>query len=64
MAEKVATTHRRKGGVVVKEVVPESLADQCGLEPGDRIVSINDFIIPDSLSFFFNIAMPDLRAMK
>ncbi|MCB1049613.1 MAG: DUF512 domain-containing protein [Acidobacteria bacterium] len=61
MAEKVATTHRRKGGVVVKEVVPESLADQCGLEPGDRIVSINDFIIPDSLSFFFNIAMPDLR---
>ena len=60
MAKKQMTTHRRKGGVVVKEIEPDSLAEACGLQPGDRIWSINSHILPDSLSFTFNIAAPDL----
>lgn len=60
MAKKVETTHRRKGGVQVKTVEPESLADECGLEPGDVIYAINGNVIPDSLSYTFNIGALDL----
>ncbi|CAM2065819.1 DUF512 domain-containing protein [Sulfidibacter corallicola] len=60
MARIAGTTHRRKGGVIIKSVAPESLAEACGLEPGDKIYSINGHVIPDSLSFSFNIAMPEL----
>jgi len=60
MGKKVATTHRRKGGVFVKDVEADSLAFECGIEPGDKIVSINNIIIADSLSYTFNIARPDL----
>ncbi len=60
MGRKTATTHRRRGGVIVKMVEPESLAADCGLEPGDKIWSINGHVIPDSLSFTFNIAHPEL----
>ena len=60
MAKKVTTTHRRRGGVIVKEVQPDSLAFECGIEPGDKIWSINDHVIPDSLSFTFNMATPDM----
>ena len=60
MSQKVATTHRRRGGVVVKAVEEASLASDCGIEPGDKILSINGHVIPDSLSYSFNIAMPDL----
>lgn len=55
MAKKVETTHRRRGGVVVKSVVPESIAAQCGIQQGDTIHSINEIVIPDSLSYSFNI---------
>ena len=54
------TVARRRGGVVVRSVDPDSLAAECGLEPGDKIWSINGHVIPDSLSFQFNIAHPDL----
>jgi len=60
MATKVATTHRRPGGVFVKSVEPDSLADLCGLVPGDKIFSINGTVIPDSLSFAFHIRSPDM----
>jgi putative radical SAM enzyme (TIGR03279 family) len=54
------TTHRRQGGVIIHSVAEGSLAELCGIEPGDRVEAINGFPVPDSLSFFFNIAMPDL----
>lgn len=60
MARIPGTTHRRKGGVVVRSVATDSIADMCGIEPGDTILSINGHVIPDSLSFSFNITMPEL----
>ena len=60
MVKKVATTHRRKGGVYVKSVAPDSLAAECDLEPGDLIYAINGNVIPDSLSFTFQIAAEEL----
>jgi len=54
------TVSRRRGGVIVEAVTPDSLAHACGIEPGDKILAINGIVIPDSLSFQFNIAMPDL----
>jgi len=55
------TVHRKKGGVVVRRVVPQSAADQCGIERGDKILNINGVVIPDSLSFEFNVAYPELE---
>ncbi|CAM2009414.1 DUF512 domain-containing protein [Acanthopleuribacter pedis] len=60
MARIPGTTHRRKGGVVVQSVTTDSIAALCGIEPGDKILSINGHMIPDSLSFSFNITMPEL----
>ena len=60
MAEKIATTHRRKGGVFIQSVTADSPADQCGLQRGDKLFSINGFVIPDSLSYSFHIAQPEL----
>ncbi len=45
---------------MVQAVETESLAAECGIEPGDKIVSINDIVIPDSLSYSFNIKRPDM----
>jgi len=60
MEKTIATTHRRRGGVFIKHVDVESSAAACGLEPGDKIHTINGHVIPDSLSFSFNITMPEL----
>lgn len=60
MAKKAATTHRRRDGVVISAVAAETMAAECGLEPGDTILTINGVAIPDSLSYTFNIAAPDL----
>lgn len=60
MAKKIATVHRRKGGVTVKSVEPDSMAFECGIEPGDVVYSINGNVIPDSLSYSYNIAFPTL----
>lgn len=54
------TVARRRGGVIVDKVFADSLADLCGIESGDKILSINGHVIPDSLSFQFNISMPEL----
>lgn len=59
MSAKVATTHRRRGGVYVKSVAPDSLAARCGIEAGDKIYSINGHVLPDGLSYSFHIGMPD-----
>ncbi|MCB1041914.1 MAG: DUF512 domain-containing protein [Acidobacteria bacterium] len=61
MKKAVATTHRRKGGVVIRQVTESSLAASCGLEAGDTIYAINEQVIPDSLSYQFNIAFPQLN---
>ena len=29
-------------GHIIKEVLPDSIADELELEPGDRVISIND----------------------
>ena len=60
MPKIAGTTHRRSGGVLVKSIQAESMAEACDIEPGDTIFSINGNVIPDSLSFTFNIASPDL----
>lgn len=60
MARIAETVARRRGGVIVKSVTPDSLADACGIEPEDKIWSINGLVIPDSLSFQFNVAAEDM----
>jgi len=60
MALEVETTHRRRGGVVVEAVAPDSTAAACDIEPGDTIYSINDVVLPDSMSYTFHIRRPDL----
>ena len=54
------TVSRRRGGVIVETVFKDSLAEACGIEAGDKIYAINERVIPDSLSFQFNISMPEL----
>src|SRR5215469_14468510 len=44
----------------VREVVPESLADQIGLQPGDLIQTINTRPIRDLIDYRFAIADEDL----
>ncbi len=44
----------------VREVVPDSLADQIGLQPGDLIQTINDRPIRDLIDYRFAIADEDL----
>ena len=60
MEKKIATTHRRRGGVIIKQIAEASTAAECGLEPGDKILAIDGNTIPDSLSFSFNITKPEL----
>jgi putative radical SAM enzyme (TIGR03279 family) len=40
-------------GLVVKEVIPESLASEAGLRPGDRILSINGHPLRDLIDLDF-----------
>ena len=54
------TISRRKGGVWVESVEADSLAEACGIEAGDKIWSINGYVLPDSLSFQFNMGADDL----
>lgn len=48
-----AVTQLRRAGVIINEVEPDSLADELGLEPGDRIVRVNGRAIRDYLDFRF-----------
>ncbi|MTI79328.1 MAG: DUF512 domain-containing protein [Firmicutes bacterium] len=40
-------------GLVVNSVVPDSIADELGIEPGDRIIEINDHKLQDILDYQF-----------
>jgi putative radical SAM enzyme (TIGR03279 family) len=51
-----AVTQLRRPGVLIAEVAPESLADELGLETGDRIVRVNGRVVRDYLDFRFQTA--------
>ena len=45
---------------IVKEVVPGSIAEECGFEPGDKLLSINGTEIEDTFDYQFLIADEEL----
>lgn len=51
-----AVTQLRRAGVIITEVAPESLAEELGLETGDRIVKVNGRSVRDYLDFRFQTA--------
>ncbi len=51
-----AVTQLRRAGVIITEITPESLAEELGLETGDRIVKINGRNVRDYLDFRFQTA--------
>jgi putative radical SAM enzyme (TIGR03279 family) len=48
-----AVTQLRRAGVIITEITPESLAEELGLEKGDRITKVNGRSIRDYLDFRF-----------
>jgi putative radical SAM enzyme (TIGR03279 family) len=48
-----AVTQLRRAGVIITEITPESLADELGLETGDRITKVNGRPVRDYLDFRF-----------
>ena len=48
-----AVTQLRRAGVIITEITPESLADELGLETGDRITKVNGRSVRDYLDFRF-----------
>lgn len=48
-----AVTQLRRAGVIITEVTPESLGEELGLEPNDRIVKVNGRSVRDYLDFRF-----------
>lgn len=48
-----AVTQLRRAGVIITEIEPESLAEELGLEPGDRVVKVNGRPVRDYLDFRF-----------
>ncbi len=48
-----AVTQLRRAGVIITEITPESLAEELGLEIGDRIVKVNGRTVRDYLDFRF-----------
>ncbi len=51
-----AVTQLRRAGVIITEITPESLAEELGLESGDRIVKVNGRSVRDYLDFRFQTA--------
>ncbi|MGI5837425.1 MAG: DUF512 domain-containing protein [Chloroflexota bacterium] len=47
-------------GGVVASVVPGSIADECGMRPGDILLSINDHQLRDVIDYQFYSASPEL----
>ncbi len=45
---------------VIKEVLPGSIAEECGMEPGDAIIKINGEEIKDSLDYRYMMADEEL----
>jgi putative radical SAM enzyme (TIGR03279 family) len=48
-----AVTQLRRAGVIITEITPESLAEELGLETGDRITKVNGRTVRDYLDFRF-----------
>jgi putative radical SAM enzyme (TIGR03279 family) len=48
-----AVTQLRRAGVIITEITPASLAEELGLETGDRIVKVNGRTVRDYLDFRF-----------
>jgi len=48
-----AVTQLRRAGVIITEVAPASLAEELGLETGDRITKVNGRAVRDYLDFRF-----------
>lgn len=48
-----AVTQLRRAGVIITEITPESLAEELGLETGDRITKVNGRAVRDYLDFRF-----------
>src|SRR5215213_915066 len=48
-----AVTQLRRAGVIITEITSESLAEELGLETGDRIVKVNGRTVRDYLDFRF-----------
>lgn len=46
----------REPGGVIAEVVPGSLAEHCGLEPGDRLIAVNGYRVRDIIDVQFYAA--------
>ena len=62
-----ADTQLRRAGVIITEITPESLAEELGLETGDRIIKVNGRGVRDYLDFRFQTAGEtelDLRVKK
>lgn len=51
-----AVTQLRRPGVLIASVAAESLADELGLEAGDRVVRVNGRVVRDYLDFRFQTA--------
>ncbi|MEZ5306300.1 MAG: DUF512 domain-containing protein [Pyrinomonadaceae bacterium] len=49
-----AITQMRRPGVTIEAVASGSIADEVGLEAGDRIVRVNDRVVRDYLDFRFH----------
>src|SRR5215204_1083757 len=48
-----AVTQLRRAGVIITEITPASLAEELGLETGDRITKVNGRTVRDYLDFRF-----------
>lgn len=45
---------------IIKEIVPGSIAEEMGIEPGDRLLSVNDKIIEDVFDYHFCVNEEEL----
>ena len=50
-------------GVAIAEVVPESIAEEIGLEAGDYLYKINDQIVYDFLDYQYLCAFKNKKEM-
>lgn len=57
------TGRRHPRGVVIKQVVSGSPAQELGLSSGDQIVALDGFPVADCLSFQFHMAKPKVQML-
>ena len=51
---------KKKNLHIIKEVLPGSIAEECGMEPGDAIIKINDEEIQDILDYRYMVQEEEL----